>query len=235
MTPIDDLIKSNKDIDMNSPTDNFERKYMERIWIERKNKAYDISDIDKSIKDFYDFLNSKNVNGNLLDLGCGNGRNSIYFSKNGFESFGIDFALSAVKVCKESAKKENSNAKFVSGDVLKYPFEKNYFDVVVDAGCLHHIRKKHWKKYKNNLLNTIKEGGYFYLHGISDCAENKELPNHPNKRKWTINKKKHYAGFFSEEDIQKKFGKNFEIIETYQFKSARSPLTVRAFYMQKLI
>jgi hypothetical protein len=31
MTPMDDLVKSNKDIDMNSPIDHFERKYMERI------------------------------------------------------------------------------------------------------------------------------------------------------------------------------------------------------------
>ena len=210
----------------------FEKRYMEKSWKKSKSKSYRTFDVDKSVKDFYSFLKLKKVKGNLLDLGCGNGRNTVFFEKKGFNVLGIDFAPSAVKVCKEYAKSKNSKANFVSGDVLKYPFKKNYFDVIVDCGCLHHIRKQYWTKYKNNLLKSIKEKGYFYLHGISDCAENKKLPKHPYKRKWVV-KNGHYTSFFSKKDIQDFFGKDFKIIKTYEFKSEGSPLVVRAFYLQR--
>ena len=134
--------------------DNFEKKYMEKSWKMSKSKAYRTFDIDKSVMDFTNFLKIKKVKGTLLDLGCGNGRNSVFFEKKGFNVLGIDFAQSAVKVCKKFAESKNSNANFVSGDILKYPFKKNYFDVVIDAGCLHHIRKQYWQKYKNNLLKS---------------------------------------------------------------------------------
>ncbi len=204
--------------------DLFEKKYMEKSWQKKAKKSYRISAVDKSVVNFYNFIKLKK--GNFLDLGCGNGRNTLFFSKKGFDSMGIDFSPSAIKICKRKSSKE----KFVSGDVLEYPFLKYNYDVVLDAGCLHHIRKKYWSKYRKNLLKTIKKDGYFYLHGISDCKENKKLPKHPKKRKWVL-KNGHYTGFFSKKDIVDFFGRDFKLLKTYQYQS--EPLMVRVFYFQK--
>ena len=80
--------------------DLFEKKYMEKSWQKKAKKSYRISAVDKSVVNFYNFIKLKK--GNFLDLGCGNGRNTLFFSKKGFDSMGIDFSPSAIKICKRT-------------------------------------------------------------------------------------------------------------------------------------
>lgn len=153
---------------------NFEKRYMERSWQEKREKSYKSQDIDDAIKEFYRFLKKEKAKGKMLDIGCGNGRNAFFFANNGFEVEGIDFAESAIKECR----KHKSAAKFKAGDILELRLKDKEYDVMLDAGCLHHIRKRYWNKYIKNLIKGLKEGGYYYLHGISDCDANKRLPKH---------------------------------------------------------
>ncbi len=213
---------------------NFEQKYMEKSWNKETHQPYKTSDIDDSIKDFCSFFKSKKNKGELLDLGCGNGKNTIFFQKNKFESTGVDFSKSAIKICKQTAKELGINSSFNVGSVLNFDSKKQ-FDIIIDCGCLHHIRRSLWSDYKKTILKNLKVGGYYYLHGISNSVENKRLPKHPNKRNWIINKKGHYTTFFSKDDIFKLLGKKFKIIKTYDFKSRNSPLMVKAFYIQRIV
>lgn len=213
--------------------DSFEKNYMEKSWSKDKHQPYKSDKIDESVKDFFEFLKSKKVFGRLLDVGCGNGKNTIFFQKKGIDSTGIDFARSAIKICKENAKAEQINPTFQVASVLNYR-SKNKFDIIIDCGCLHHIRRSYWKQYKKTITDNLKIGGYFYIHGISDCKENKRLPKHPDKRNWIINKRGHYTTFLSYGDIKKLLGNSFRIETDYEFKSQNSPLKVRAFYVKRL-
>jgi len=213
--------------------DSFEKNYMEKSWSKEKHQSYKTVEIDKSIKDFYKFLKSKKISGSLLDLGCGNGKNTLFFQKKGLHSFGIDFAKSAIAICKKNAKVEKVNPQFEVASVLNFR-SREKFDVVIDCGCLHHIRRIYWNQYKKTLLDNLKVEGYFYIHGISDGEANKKLSKHPNKRNWIINTRGHYTTFFSYNDIKKLLGSKFRIEKQYEFKSQNSPLTLRAFYAKRL-
>jgi len=79
----------------------------------------------------------------------------------------------------------------------------------------------------------MNDKGYYYLHSICECKENKKLPKHPKNRNWIINKKGHYTHFISAKEIEKTFGKDFKILKQYKFKSQNSSLTIIAFYMQR--
>lgn len=206
---------------------------MEKSWKKEKHQAYKSDEIDKSVQDFYDFLKSKGISGTLLDIGCGNGKNTIYFQKRGFDSTGIDFAQAAIGLCKKNAKELKNKPNFKVVDILDYDSGKE-FEVLLDCGCLHHIRRSNWYKYKKTIMSNLKVGGYFYLHGISGGKANKKLPTHPKKRNWIINKKGHYTTFLIDKDITKLFGKKIEIEKSFEFKSQRSPLTVRAFIIKRL-
>lgn len=214
--------------------DVLEKKYMERSWSKETSQPYKTNKIDRSVKEFYSFLRRKKANkGSVLDLGCGNGKNTIFFQKKGFDSTGIDFAKSAITICKTNARLEKANPSFTVASVLKYR-AKERFAAVIDCGCLHHIRRKHWGEYKKTILSNLKVGGYLYLHGISDCEENKKLPKHPKKRNWIVNNRGHYTAFLSYQEIKKLFGNKFRIEKHYECQSPNSPLRVRVFYAKRL-
>lgn len=211
----------------------FEKNYMEKSWREESHKVYKTDKVDESVKLFNSFLKSKGVEGSLLDVGCGNGKNALFFQSNGFNSLGIDFSESAINICDNSVKKIVNKPKFRVVDVLKFK-SKTKFDVVIDCGCLHHIRRSLWFEYKKMILNHLKIGGYYYLHGVSNCVQNKCLPKHPNKRNWIVNKKGHYTTFLSEEDISKLLGSGFKIVKSFDFKSVNSLLMIKTFFIQRL-
>jgi cyclopropane fatty-acyl-phospholipid synthase-like methyltransferase len=166
----------------------FEQKYMEKSWKIKKN-PYQKYIIEESVKKWAQFLKEKKIKGKLLDVGCGNGKNSVYFAQKGFKVLGVD------------------------------------------CGCLHHLRKKYWNQYKKNILRLIKEKGYFYLHGFS--VNSKKIDNVSKKRNWVV-RKGHYTHFFSIKEVQDLFGKDFKIIETYEFKNLNNKFIVRTFYMQRI-
>lgn len=55
--------------------------------------------------------------GTVLDLACGDGRNSIYLAREGFQVTGVDFSKEALKRLKMFAKEESLEVKTIVKDV----------------------------------------------------------------------------------------------------------------------
>jgi len=204
-----------------------EKDYMDKSWKEESHQIYKSENIDKSVKAFYDFLKNNKIKGSLLDIGCGNGKNTVFFSKKGFNSLGIDFSKEAIKICKQ----KDSDANFKVADILDFKPEEK-FDIVIDCGCLHHIRRSFWNEYRKTILNSLKIGGFYYIHGIADSKGNKKLPKHPDKRNWIINNEGHYTTFINKKDINNLLGKNFEIIEENNYMQ-KSKFEIVSFIVQR--
>lgn len=67
----------------------------------------------------------------LLDLGCGRGRHSLYLAKNGYTVTGIDLSLQAIRTAREKASKAGlENIRFEVRD-MRYPMEAE-FDAVIN-------------------------------------------------------------------------------------------------------
>lgn len=63
--------------------------------------------------------------GNVLDVGCGNGRHSYELSGRGFEVKGIDFSYRNITKCK-NRRKDNSLVTFETKDIRDYKDDKQY-------------------------------------------------------------------------------------------------------------
>ena len=88
----------------------------------------------------------------LIDIGCGNGRDSIFFSKNNFCVTGIDISKKAIK---KNLFFKNKNLTFIKFDVEKNKTSKK-FDIIYCRFFLHTINE-HGETKLLQLIKRIKK------------------------------------------------------------------------------
>jgi SAM-dependent methyltransferase len=152
--------------------------------------------------------------GKLLDVGCGEGRNSFAAALLGFKVMAIDFEPLALKRARRFARlRQIKGVAFQQADALHLPFPYASFDVVLDYGCLHHQRKSEWPLYKANLLRVLKPKGYCILSVFS--------PRFPlfkgSRRPWHLA----YGAYrrrFTPGEIAALFGRQFDLLDLHEVK-----------------
>jgi SAM-dependent methyltransferase len=76
----------------------------------------------------------------ILDVGCGEGRNAVYFLQKNYPIFGIDPNEVAIQYCRYLAKSiqpETDVHRFQVGDGAAIPFHAAAFDAVISSAVLH--------------------------------------------------------------------------------------------------
>ena len=100
----------------------------------------------------------------LLDVGCGSGRASIPFARNGVKVIGLD--ISEQMVLRAKHKSENlgleNRTDYVVGDSENLPFRQNSFDAVIAFGVLHHVPAP--QKMLNQMSKVLKPEGIYFGH-----------------------------------------------------------------------
>jgi ubiquinone/menaquinone biosynthesis C-methylase UbiE len=100
----------------------------------------------------------------ILDLGCGSGRHTIYFTKKDFDVYGIDIAEEGIKLAKEWLAKENLKANFkISNIYRKLPYKDNFFDALISTATLHHERIENIRKAIQEIERILKPGGFIFI------------------------------------------------------------------------
>jgi SAM-dependent methyltransferase len=149
--------------------------------------------------------------GRVLDLGCGEGRHTLLFARRGFTTVGLDYAYTPLRTVAKRARRARvaGRIKLLMGDALLPPLKPGSFDVLVDYGCFHHVKKADWSIYLNRVLGLLKPGGYFHLSVFS--TKFKHYPGERRTRNWNIHRN-HYDRFFVKRDFAKIFGGRCEIL-----------------------
>jgi 2-polyprenyl-3-methyl-5-hydroxy-6-metoxy-1,4-benzoquinol methylase len=92
----------------------------------------------------------------VLDYGCGSGTLGMYLSHCGASVKGFDLSREATDVANEVAARYGLSAKFHQMDAEDLAFPKNYFDLVIGFGVLHHVIK--YPRANSQLLRVMKPG-----------------------------------------------------------------------------
>ncbi|MEQ8968756.1 MAG: methyltransferase domain-containing protein [Azospirillaceae bacterium] len=122
--------------------------------------------------------------GTILDLGCGEGRDSLWLSAQGFDVTGVDVSRAALDRAREIAKERGLHARFVERDVIYLRnLPDDHFDLALNMGCLHMLDEPaHRREHLRRTHEVLKPGGSF-------------LVNHC-RQEWL-------KGFWSVEDYEK--------------------------------
>ena len=100
----------------------------------------------------------------LLDVGCGSGRASIPFAKNGVKVIGLDISQQMVLRAKLKCEKLGikDHVDYVVGDSENLPFKQNSFDAVLAFGVLHHVPTP--LKMLLQMSKVLKNDGFYFGH-----------------------------------------------------------------------
>lgn len=74
----------------------------------------------------------------LIDIGCGEGRNAVFFARNGFQVTAFDLSETGVEKTKRLASDAGVSMDIFKADMLEYHLGEMY-DVVFCHGCLQYI------------------------------------------------------------------------------------------------
>ena len=179
--------------------------------VEKKTQSYNwYNEINHEVSQFLKLILRHKRRGAVLDIGEGEGKHAIFFARHGFEGHGIHNSSEAIKRARAFASKTgvNESTHFRVGDVFELPYPKRFFDVVVDFGCLHHIRKGEWDRYFDSILSVMKNEAFFSLTVYS--LKDRHVPG--RKRNYVVHQG-HYDYFFGKKELRELLEPFFEIFK----------------------
>ena len=105
-------------------------------------------------KSVHDFSNQFTKNSNILDAGCGNGKNIKHLSHKVNSIVGFDSCIKFVELCN----KKGFNV--IEADIKNTPYNDNSFDFIICVAVIHHL---HYESDRilavHELLRVLKPNG----------------------------------------------------------------------------
>ncbi|MHA6260782.1 class I SAM-dependent methyltransferase [Sporosarcina sp. CAU 1771] len=100
--------------------------------------------------------------GTVLDLGCGQGRDSIALGEIGYSVIGVDHSSVGIAQLNEEAKRRKIDVEGVVGNVYEFPVPKDVDFVLLDS-MLHFYKNDLQKEtdFVQKILVELREGGIF--------------------------------------------------------------------------
>ena len=120
-------------------------------------------DIGRPQKELIRLVEDGEINGRVLDTGCGTGENALYLANLGFETWGIDAAPSAIQKANEKAKKRGITVNFLVSDALKLQLLQNKFDTIIDCGLFHVFSDEERPIFAASLSSALYPGGKYFM------------------------------------------------------------------------
>ncbi|OGZ19515.1 MAG: hypothetical protein A2654_02450 [Candidatus Nealsonbacteria bacterium RIFCSPHIGHO2_01_FULL_43_31] len=110
----------------------------------------------------------------FLDLGCGNGRNTIPLARMGYEVTGVDISQVALNQAGEKLESESAGVQkrvqlIPSSMGQPFPFEDKTFDVVMDITSFDIlINDTEIDCHKKEVARVLKNNGYFLYYDMAE-------------------------------------------------------------------
>lgn len=128
----------------------------------------DIYLFDQLLKGRYDHCKT------VIDVGCGGGRNMVYFLRNGFDVYGVDQdakAVEAVRTLAAELAPASKPGNFAVAAVEDMPFADSSFDLVICSAVLHFARDKdHFEAMLHSLWRILRPCGFLFTRLASDIG-----------------------------------------------------------------
>lgn len=112
----------------------------------------------------------------LLEVGCGEGKDAVFFARNGYQVTAFDVTESGIEKAKRLADIHQVEVNFFRADLHDYRLDEE-FDVVYSSGVFHHILPELRREIMENYIAHTAPGG---MHAINVFVEKPFIPVPPD-------------------------------------------------------
>jgi len=100
----------------------------------------------------------------LLDIGCGEGPDSVFFAKKGFQVTAFDANPSYLKRLRKFRTHHNMRSiTILCRDAIKYRYPRNYYDVINCLLVICCMKRSEFDKMLKPLKQSVKPGGIIII------------------------------------------------------------------------
>lgn len=122
----------------------------------------------------------------VLDVGCGDGRNSYFFLQNGYEVYGVDqepAAIANISALAKGIHPDYPSDRFQLSPIEEMKFEPTSFDIVICNAVLHFAKNdQHFDQMLRAIWRVLKPGGYFFCRLASTIGVEEQIKSLGNRR-----------------------------------------------------
>lgn len=142
----------------------------------------------------------------VLEIGCGEGRNLVELRSRRCRVVGMDYLREPLELGRRNGVER---IPFVQGDLFALPFRDGAFDVALDWGVFHHLKKRERLLYPDWISRILNPGGTFLLGAFSERF--RHCPQEKRSRMF-LRHRGHYDAFFDRESFGHAMGKGWRLL-----------------------
>lgn len=147
---------------------------------------------------------------NVVELGCGNGRDATYFAQNGYNVLAIDQCLSEINVLQDRYS-NCTNLTFTCADFTNLQQHTSY-DIVYSRFTLHSVSKEEQNRVVDWTFASLQKGGVFCVEVRGQKNEIYKVGKAVENEKDAYVLNNHYRRFLNFEEFKNELiGKGFSI------------------------
>jgi tellurite methyltransferase len=98
----------------------------------------------------------------ILDIGCGEGKDSVFFARCGYDVSAFDISEAGLEKTKRLADKAHVHVKTFRANLSDYRLEENY-DILFSSGVLHYIKPELRDEVMENYKTHVNNNGIVAL------------------------------------------------------------------------
>ncbi len=122
------------------------------------------------------------IQGSVLDVGCGTGENALFLAERGHKVTGIDFLESPIAAAKRKAADRGLVATFLVMDALALKELPEVLDSAIDCGLFHVFSDEDRRAYVEGLASVLNPGGRLFLLCFSDAEPEGQGPRRISRK-----------------------------------------------------
>ncbi|WP_379147983.1 helix-turn-helix domain-containing protein [Paenibacillus sp. sgz500992] len=94
----------------------------------------------------------------LLDIGCGEGKDAVFFARNGYDVSAFDVSDAGIEKTKRLSEKTGVHVNVFKADICDHRLD-THFDIIYSSGVLNYIKPEFRKEIFDNYKQFTNENG----------------------------------------------------------------------------